>query len=99
MQNDIFIKVEFFKPNKAKGNLDVSLLYLFAKKVRFISATIPILSLQKHKRMSKIRGIKHGPGSRMSSREGSPLSWAETSNTIHILVISWSDIITGRCGR
>ena len=69
------------------------------KKTCFIFATSPILPIQKRKRMSKIIGIKHGPGSRMSSRQGSPLMWAEASNTIRILVVWWSDLITGRCGK
>ena len=43
--------------------------------------------------------VKHGPGLRMSLRQGSPLTWVEASNTIHILVVLRSDFITGWCGR
>ena len=48
--------------------------------------------------MSKIRGIKHGPGSRISLRQGSPLTWKEASNTTRILVVSRSELQDGAVG-
>ena len=43
--------------------------------------------------------VKHDPGLRMSLRQGSPLTWVEASNTIHILAVLRSDLSTGRCSR
>ena len=45
--------------------------------------------------MSKISGIKLGPGSKISLRQGSFFTWAEASNIMRTFVVSRLGLMTG----
>ena len=53
MQNDIFIKVEFLKPDKTKV-ISIFLCYICLQKACFISVTSPILPVRKRKGCRKL---------------------------------------------
>ena len=56
-----------------------------------MSATMAILPNRTRRRISSIKGRRHGPRNRMSFNEGSFLSIsADASNTMRVLVVSLS---------